>query len=54
MRNLPDTLNTSAVAGKAGQAARHESAPLHVAGAALYTDDIAAPAGMLYAYVGLS
>ena len=32
----------------------HESAEKHVTGRATYTDDIAEPAGMLHAYLGLS
>ncbi len=34
-----------------GKARPHESAPLHVTGTAVYTDDIVAPAGCLHAYV---
>jgi xanthine dehydrogenase large subunit len=40
--------------GDLGTAQRHESAHKHVAGEAPYTDDIAAPAGLLHAYLGLS
>ena len=39
---------------QAGEPLPHESAKLHVTGAALYTDDIATPANTLHAYVGLS
>lgn len=45
---MPDNAAKTPVAGKARP---HESAALHVSGAAVYTDDIAAPAGCLYAYV---
>src|SRR5512146_2989551 len=38
----------------AGQPVRHESAHLHVTGRALYTDDIALPAGALHAAFGIS
>lgn len=34
-----------------GQPKTHDSAPLHVSGEAVYTDDIAAPAGCLHAYI---
>jgi xanthine dehydrogenase large subunit len=40
--------------GVAGAAVAHESAALHVAGAAPYTDDIAEAAGTLHAALGLS
>lgn len=45
---MPDNAAKTPVAGKARP---HESAALHVSGAAVYTDDIAAPAGCLHAYV---
>jgi xanthine dehydrogenase large subunit len=45
---MPDK---TAPAGVTGQPQKHDSAPLHVSGAAVYTDDIAAPAGCLHAYV---
>ena len=45
---MPDNTAKTPVAGKARP---HESAPLHVSGTAVYTDDIAAPAGCLHAYV---
>ncbi|MBA4271400.1 MAG: hypothetical protein C0447_18610, partial [Methylobacterium sp.] len=32
----------------------HDSAARHVAGEAVYIDDIAAPEGLLHAYLGLS
>jgi len=35
----------------AGQPKTHDSAALHVSGEAVYTDDIAAPAGCLHAYM---
>src|SRR5262245_41113263 len=37
-----------------GAPIHHESASLHVSGAALYTDDIVLPAGSLHAALGLS
>jgi xanthine dehydrogenase large subunit len=37
-----------------GRALPHESAPMHVAGAAPYVDDIPEPAGTLHAALGLS
>ena len=37
-----------------GMPISHESAEKHVSGSALYVDDINAPEGMLYGYVGLS
>ena len=42
------------VAGVAGAAVAHESAALHVAGAAPYTDDVPELAGTLHAALGLS
>ncbi|WGL15175.1 xanthine dehydrogenase molybdopterin binding subunit [Microbulbifer bruguierae] len=63
MRNLPDASSSSmasteaadgTVRGAVGQPLRHESAERHVTGAALFTDDRAAPANLLHAYVGLS
>jgi len=41
-------------AGEAGRARPHESAHLHVAGAAPYTDDIPEVTGTLHAALGLS
>ncbi|MBD3844579.1 xanthine dehydrogenase molybdopterin binding subunit [Bosea sp. SSUT16] len=40
--------------GPVGSARIHDSAPKHVAGEAFYIDDIAAPEGLLHAYLGLS
>ncbi|CAM5770318.1 xanthine dehydrogenase molybdopterin binding subunit [Bosea minatitlanensis] len=40
--------------GPVGSARAHDSAPKHVAGEALYIDDIAAPEGLLHAYLGTS
>ncbi len=56
MRNLPatDASNTQQVVGGPGHSVKHESAELHVSGKARYTDDLGAPADVLYAYVGLS
>ena len=56
MRSLP--IITADAGGSAtggpGRPTKHESAHLHVSGAARYTDDLGAPADVLYAYVGLS
>ncbi len=56
MRKLPDVpaQRAFAIAGGAGQDVKHESAHKHVSGEAIYTDDQAAPADTLHAYVGLS
>ncbi len=43
-----------AIAGGVGQAIPHDSSRLHVAGEALYTDDIPEPRGTLYVAVGMS
>jgi xanthine dehydrogenase large subunit len=40
--------------GPVGSARIHDSAPKHVTGEALYIDDIAAPEGLLHAYLGTS
>ncbi|MGN6098357.1 MAG: xanthine dehydrogenase molybdopterin binding subunit [Bosea sp. (in: a-proteobacteria)] len=40
--------------GPFGSSRIHDSAPKHVAGEALYIDDIAAPEGLLHAYLGTS
>lgn len=40
--------------GTVGSSRIHDSAPKHVAGEALYIDDIAAPDGLLHAYLGTS
>jgi xanthine dehydrogenase large subunit len=56
MRSLPTTQSRSgkeSITG-VGAPAKHESAHLHVSGKARYTDDIGAPADLLFAYVGLS
>ncbi len=42
------------IRGGVGEAEPHESARLHVTGAALYTDDIPLPDGSLHAAIGLS
>lgn len=47
-------LQTPQPQGAAGQQIPHESAAGHVSGEATYIDDLAAPAGCLHAYVGLS
>nr|WP_236841907.1 xanthine dehydrogenase molybdopterin binding subunit [Bosea sp. PAMC 26642] len=42
------------MAGLVGAAVTHDSAAKHVAGEALYIDDVASPAGLVHAYLGLS
>jgi xanthine dehydrogenase large subunit len=54
---LPETLlqaPSSGATAVAGAALAHESAVLHVSGAAPYTDDLPEPAGTLHAALGLS
>ncbi len=50
--NKPEALPT--LASVVGRSAPHESAHLHVSGAAPYTDDLPEPAGTLHAALGLS
>jgi xanthine dehydrogenase large subunit len=52
--NKPHELPSLAVATKIGASLPHESAHLHVAGAAPYTDDVPELAGTLHAALGLS
>lgn len=40
--------------GPVGLGSKHDSAPKHVAGEALYIDDLPEPAGLAHAYLGLS
>lgn len=47
-------LDIVAETGPVGSAQPHDSASKHVAGEALYIDDIAAPEGLLHAYLGTS
>jgi xanthine dehydrogenase large subunit len=47
-------MDESMIRGGAGAAQPHDSAHLHVTGAADYTDDIPAPRGTLHAAVGMS
>ena len=47
-------LDIGVESGPAGSSRIHDSAPKHVAGEALYIDDIAAPEGLLHAYLGTS
>ena len=42
------------IRGGVAEALAHDSARIHVTGEALYTDDIAAPAGLAHACLGLS
>ena len=53
-RRLPDDLLLAGSAAQVGVAHPHESAHLHVAGAAPYTDDIPELSGTLHAALGLS
>jgi xanthine dehydrogenase large subunit len=52
--NKPVELAVTAGAGEVGASRPHESAHLHVAGGAVYTDDIAEVTGTLHAALGLS
>ena len=45
---------TRPISGAAHSAAAHDSGHKHVSGEALYIDDLAAPDGLLHAYLGLS
>ncbi|MGO4738103.1 xanthine dehydrogenase molybdopterin binding subunit [Bosea sp. 2KB_26] len=54
MADARKRLETEAVAGPLGRSSNHDSAAKHVAGEALYIDDIAEPAGLAHAYLGLS
>jgi len=47
-------LDIATETGPVGSARPHDSAAKHVAGEALYIDDIAEPAGLLHAYLGTS
>ncbi len=49
----PDKVSAG-IAGAAGSAVPHDSAHLHVSGAATYTDDIPEPRGVLHLAVGMS
>lgn len=52
--DLPMAEQADTQAATVGQARPHESAHLHVAGAAPYTDDLPELAGTLHAALGLS
>lgn len=54
MADARKRLETEVVAGPLGRTSNHDSAAKHVAGEALYIDDIAEPAGLAHAYLGLS
>ncbi|HEY5796234.1 MAG TPA: xanthine dehydrogenase molybdopterin binding subunit [Bosea sp. (in: a-proteobacteria)] len=54
MADARKRLEIETAAGPVGTARIHDSAARHVAGEAVYIDDIAAPAGLLHAYLGLS
>ncbi len=46
--------NVETIKGGVHQSIKHDSAPKHVTGSAVYTDDIPTPANSLHAYLGLS
>ncbi|KRE17819.1 aldehyde oxidase [Bosea sp. Root381] len=54
MADARKRLDIETAAGPVGAARSHDSAARHVAGEAVYIDDIAAPEGLLHAYLGLS
>ncbi|MEM1260934.1 MAG: xanthine dehydrogenase molybdopterin binding subunit [Pseudomonadota bacterium] len=54
MSTTTTTTPRSNVRGSVGSALAHDSAELHVAGAATYTDDIPEPRGTAYAAIGVS
>jgi xanthine dehydrogenase large subunit len=54
MADARKRLHAEAAAGPLGRASSHDSAAKHVAGEALYIDDIAEPAGLAHACLGLS
>ena len=51
---MRDEAPTERIDGGVRDARRHDSAHKHVSGEAIYIDDMAAPAGLLHAYPGLS
>jgi xanthine dehydrogenase large subunit len=54
MADARKRLDASIETGALGTARIHDSAIKHVAGEAFYIDDVAAPAGLVHAYLGLS
>ncbi len=54
MADARKRLEVEIAAGPLGAPRIHDSAARHVAGEAVYVDDIAAPVGLLHAYLGLS
>ena len=54
MADARKRLDAETGTGPVGAARIHDSAARHVAGEAVYIDDIAAPVGLLHAYLGLS
>ncbi|MFA6964879.1 xanthine dehydrogenase molybdopterin binding subunit [Bosea sp. (in: a-proteobacteria)] len=54
MADARKRLEPQSATGTVGSARIHDSAARHVAGEAVYIDDIAAPEGLLHAYLGLS
>ncbi len=50
----PVAAPTDRVSGAVHDSRRHDSAPKHVSGEAVYIDDIPEPAGLLHVYLGLS
>lgn len=54
MADARKRLEAQVDAGPLGTAQAHDSAAKHVAGEALYIDDVAEPAGLVHAYLGLA
>lgn len=54
MADARKRLEPEGMAGLVGSTVAHDSAGKHVAGEAVYIDDIAEPAGLVHAYIGLS
>lgn len=54
MADARKRLDAETETGPVGRASPHDSAAKHVAGEALYIDDIAEPAGLVHAYLGLA
>ena len=51
---MPEPLVAERIEGGVRQPRRHDSAWKHVSGSATYIDDVAAPAGLLHVYLGIS
>jgi xanthine dehydrogenase large subunit len=54
MADSAETLTQARIAGGAGASTPHDSAERHVTGAAVYLDDLPAPAGMLHVHLAPS